>query len=133
MKKILGLISVLTLLGAAPTFAQQISVDISKAKLMWEAPIVCTQFPNVPPGCGGEAATYHVKCGDTSGNYNHPVVDVAAPNTEIEVKLIVPSLGEYFCVLSAENQFGVSGNSNELNFTAGATPGNPTNLSVVGQ
>lgn len=129
----LALLSVLVLLGAVPAFAQQISVDISKAKLAWDAPVICTTFPDVPPGCGGTPATYHVRCGDATGNYNHPVVDVAAPNTEIEIKLIVPSLGEYFCVVSAENQFGVSGVSNEVNFTAGATPGNPTNLSVVAQ
>jgi len=113
--------------------AQQLSVDINSAKLKWDAPVVCTTFPDVPLGCGGASDVYHVKCGDTTGSYNHPVVDVAAPNTEIEVKLIVPTLGEYFCAVSAENQFGVSGNSNEINFTVGATPGSPTNLSVVAQ
>jgi len=110
------------LLVAAPAFAQQISVDINKARLAWDAPTT-----------GGPPDVYHVKCGDATGNYNHPVVDVAAPNAQIEIKLVVPTLGEYFCVVSAENTFGVSGDSNEINFTAGATPGNPTNLSVVAQ
>ncbi len=127
------LITLAFVLHTAPAFSQQISVDINTAKLKWTAPVICKTFPNVPPGCGGTAASYHVKCGDTTGTYNHPVVDVAAPNTEIELKLIVPTLGVYFCAVSAENQFGVSGDSNEVNFTAGATPGSPINLSVVAQ
>lgn len=131
MKKWLVALAILALPAVA--WGQQLSVDINSAKLKWDAPVVCTTFPNVPPGCGGTAATYHVQCGDTAGNYNHPVVDVAAPNTEIEVKLVVPTLGVYFCAVSAENQFGVSGNSNEINFTVGAIPGSPTNLSVVSQ
>jgi len=94
-------------------------VDIGKAKLRWDAPTM-----------GGTPDQYHVKCGDATGNYNHPQVDIAAPNTQIEIKLVVPTLGQYFCVVSAENQFGVSENSNEVNFTAGAVPGSPTNLKL---
>ncbi len=105
-------------------------VDYNKGLLAWDAPTVCTGL-NTPIGCGGTPEVYHVKCGDSTGVYNHPVVDIAAPRTQIEVRLIVPSIGTYFCTMSVGNQFGESPDNGEVHFTAGILPGAATNLRVI--
>ncbi|MFQ5765446.1 MAG: fibronectin type III domain-containing protein [Rhodospirillales bacterium] len=103
-------------LFASPALAQEfVAVHIDKATIAWDAATG-----------GGTPTTYHVKCGDTSGSYKHPQVDVPADRTTLAVKAAIPGLGRYFCVVTASNQFGESGPSNEISFDVGREPAAPT-------
>lgn len=117
---ILALVSVL--LAGSPAFAQVlIAVDIERQSLAWDAPTT-----------GGAVGEYRVKCGPATGNYTK-VTPVPAPATTLPVKDGIDGLGAWFCVVTAANQFGESGPSNEISFEAGMKPGAPGNLILRGQ
>lgn len=113
------LVIALVFLFSGQTWAQtSIAVDIDKATIVWNVWVV---------GQGSKPDTYHVKCGDSTGNYNHPQVDVPSERNSTPVKSAIPGIGAYFCVVTASNQFGESGPSNEISFEAGSKPDPPTN------
>lgn len=100
-----------------------IAVDLNKAKLSWD----WTQ------GAGGMVEEFRVKCGNTSGNYTR-VTSLANPAArEVAVRDAIAGSGNWFCVVTAANQFGESGVSNEVPFVAGAAPSSPTNTRVTAQ
>ncbi len=108
-------------LAASVAFGQTtIAVDINKARFQWDAPTT-----------GGTPTEYHVKCGPTTGTYTLPVTKVLVPATTIPVKTVVTSVGKYFCVVSAANSYGESGNTAEISFDAGDVPGVVSNLKIV--
>lgn len=110
------------LLMASPVSAQVlIAVDVERQSFAWDAPTK-----------GGTVSEYRVKCGPASGNYAKVTV-VPSPATTLPVKDGIDGLGAWFCVVTARNQFGESGPSNELSFEAGMRPGTPGNLILRGQ
>ena len=119
------LLSALLLSLAIWTSAQaqtSVAVDINKAKLMWD----WTQ------GTGGVPAEFLVKCGTTSQNYTR-ITSVAPTLRELSVSSAITGSGNWFCTVSAANQFGESANGNEVPFVAGAVPSSPTNMRVTAQ
>lgn len=98
-----------------------IAVDIERQSLAWDAPTA-----------GGTVGEYRVSCGPASGNYTKVTV-VPAPATSLAGKDAIDALGFWFCVVTAANQFGESGPSNELSFEAGMRPGAPTGLILRAQ
>lgn len=116
------LLFALTLILATTTIAHAqatIAVDINTATLQWNA-----------PSGGGAPTEYRVKCGTAASSYTLPPTIVPFPTTTVPVKSAIPSAGNYFCVVSAANQFGESPNSNEIAFQAGDVPLAPTNLVI---
>lgn len=110
------------LFTSGPAFAQVlIAVDIERQSLAWDAPTT-----------GGAVGEYSVKCGPASGNYTK-ITPVSPPATTLPVKDGIDGLGAWFCVVTASNQFGESGPSNEISFEAGMKPGAPGNLILRGQ
>ena len=84
------------------------TVDFDHARLKWT------------PGVGGDTPTiYRVKCGTAAGAYTL-TADVTPPATSVLVKTVVQTPGTYYCVVTAANQFGESGPSKEVSFTAAA-------------
>lgn len=113
---------VLFLALAGSVFAQVlIAVDIDRQSLAWNAPVG-----------GGAVGEYRVSCGPASGNYTK-ITPVPATSTSIPVKDAIDGLGAWFCVVTASNQFGQSGPSNEIAFEAGMKPSNPTGLILRGE
>lgn len=124
MKKLLfGIFGLIGLLFATmPVFAQTtIAVDINKAKLSWQ----WTQ------GVGSPADGYSIKCGPTAGNYTR--ITNIAPSTLKEASLlaVIGGPGVYFCAVTAYNEFGESGLTNEVTFRAGTIPGAPNALVII--
>lgn len=104
-------------LMASTLFAQtSVAVDIDKATLVWQASVG-----------GGQVGEYKVKCGPTTGNYTQTTA-VVATQTSVPVKNVISGIGVWFCAVTASNQFGESGPSNEISFEAGTKPNNPTGL-----
>lgn len=122
MKKIvIALGMVLASLGCV--FAQTptvILVDFTKAVLAWDW----------EKGNGGNVELFLVKCGNVSGNYTL-VVSVPSTSRQVNVSAVIPTVGEYFCVVTAKNKFGESGPSNEIHFEAGLAPVGPANLRML--
>ena len=111
-------------LSAGPIQAQTvISVDITKAQLMW----------SWAQSTGGVAAEFRVKCGNTAGTYTKVSVLADSAAREIPVASAITGPGNWFCVVSAANQFGESGPSNEVNFAAGNAPLAPSGLQIIAQ
>jgi hypothetical protein len=122
------LIIALILLAAAASSADAqttISVDINRAKLVW-------QWSQGAPPVDGIPTEFLMKCGQSSGNYNR-VTPVIFPLTELAVRTAIGGTGRWFCAVSASNPFGESGLSNEVFFDAGAVPLSPSNLAVQAQ
>lgn len=97
-----------------------ILVDFNKAYLMWDW----------EKGTGGDVELFMVKCGNQSGVYS-TTVSVDKSTFQAKVSSVVPSVGEYFCVVTAKNRFGESNPSNEVHFEAGIVPVGPANLRMV--
>ena len=95
------------------------SVNINRAKLTWTWAV----------GDGGAADYFNMKCGTAPGSYTR-ITRVNAPTTELSVAQAIAGSGTWYCVVTAVNQFGESGPSNELPFVAGAAPSTPGNLTV---
>mgnify|MGYP001574108225 CR=1 FL=1 len=116
----------LTLIGllAGPIQAQTvISVDITTAKLSW----AWTQ------GTGGAVVEFRVKCGNVAGTYTKTTILADPSVRSVGVATTITGPGNWFCVVSAANQFGESGNSNEVNFAAGNAPVAPSGLQIIAQ
>lgn len=93
-----------------------LTVFLVAVTLSWEA----------PPSNGFDAPEgYRVYCGAASGDYGLPV-DVGPALTHP-----VSMPGQYYCAVTAYNQHGESGFSNEVFFTLGAAPAAPVNLRVL--
>ena len=126
MKLWKGAILAITMGLAAEAAAQSVvAVDINRAKLRW-------QWVQGAPPADGTPDEFRVKCGQASGNYTRTTV-VAYPTLEVAVKTAITGSGNWFCVVTAANQFGESGNSNELPFAAGAVPSGPSSLTILAQ
>ena len=104
--------------------AQSIAVDINRAKLAW------TWTPDATSGTPSE---FRMKCGATSGNYTKVTVVADSNAREMAVKDAITGNGNWFCAVSAANQFGESGLSNEVPFVAGAAPSGGLKLTVQAQ
>lgn len=114
---------VVLMLSSAVVRAQTtVAVDINNAKLAWDW----------SQGTGGPPDEFRVKCGSSTGNYSR-VTSVGPTARELSVKAAITGSGNWFCAVSAANQFGESANSNEVNFAAGASPSSPTGLRVSAQ
>ena len=102
-----GAVFLAGLLAVAACGRHGTTVDFEHAKLTWT------------PGIGGDVPTaYRAKCGTASGVYTL-TADVTPPATSVAVRTVVPRPGTYYCVVTAVNQFGESGPSKEVRFTAG--------------
>lgn len=100
-----------------------ISVDITKARLSW----TWTQ------GTGGAVMEFRVKCGPTTATYTTTLVLPDPAARSVPVQQVVSGPGNYFCVVTAANQFGESGASNEVPFSAGNVPVAPSGLQITAQ
>lgn len=78
-------------------------------------------------GTGGVAAEFRMKCGVASATYTKITI-VPVTQKSLPVNQAIPAIGTYFCVVTAANEYGESGPSNEVNFTAGNAPSDPLNL-----
>ena len=122
MKLLLSFLALLLL--ATPAWAQAvISVDITAARLSW----------TWAQGTGGAVAEFRVKCGPTAGTYTSTTVLADPTARSVPVQQVVSGPGTYFCVVVAANQFGESGPTNEVNFTAGNAPAAPSGLQITAQ
>lgn len=120
---LIGIVCAVLLGLAASTDAQTIvSVNINKAKLVWD----WTQ------GTGGTADEFRVKCGQTSGTYTK-ITSVAPTLRELAVSTAIAGNGNWFCVVTAANSFDESGPSSEVPFVAGVGPSSPSNLRLQAQ
>jgi uncharacterized protein YgiM (DUF1202 family) len=81
--------------------------DPDKAKLMWQWR---------PQSKDDKVSEFRLKCGTVSGRYDLPVVRVPFPKLEVSIKQLATKPGRYFCVVTAVNQSGESGPSNEITF-----------------
>ncbi len=118
---ILSILAVALLAFSHTAQAQSsLTVDIQKASFNW----LWNQ------SSGGSVSEFRIKCGPTSGNYTavHTIVNPAARSEP--VLNVVNTPGKYFCVITAANQFGESGRSNEVEFDAGDIPVAPTGFAV---
>lgn len=112
----------LILILPLPVYAQTtLAVDIRKAEFTWAW----------VPGNGGAVEEFRIKCGAALGTYTitKAIADPAARS--YPVLGVVPSVGNYFCVISVANQFGESPNSAEVSFNAGDIPPGVTSWGVV--
>ena len=100
-----------------------ISVDITRARLSW----------NWTQGTGGAVAEFRVKCGPTAGTYTSTTVLADPTVRSVPVQQVVSGPGNYFCVVTAANQFGESGPSSEVPFAAGNVPATPSGLQITAQ
>lgn len=103
--------------------AQIIAIDLNRAQLQWQW----------VQGTGGLVAEFHVKCGSATGNYTKVTVLVGSAVRATPIKDVITGSGNWFCTVSAVNQYGESANANEVNFAAGATPSSPTSVTVTAQ
>ena len=120
-----AIVAAALILFAAPSVLAQavISVDITKARLAW----TWTQ------GTGGAVAEFRVKCGPSAGTYTSTTVLTDPAARSVPVQQVVSGPGNYFCVVTAANQFGESGASNEVPFSAGNVPVAPSGLQITAQ
>ena len=117
-----SLIVAVGLLIGSPVWAQTvISVDITKAKLSW----------TWAQGTGGLATEFRVKCGQSTGVYSKTTVLSDITIKELAVSAAITGPGNWFCAVTAANQFGESGPSNEVPFAAGDVPVAPTNTQII--
>ena len=124
-----GLLFILAIGLGSPALAQQtVILDLDKAELAWDWTKGTT--PNVNTG---DVERFDVKCGRQSGVYSStsPVNDPLARS--VKISQVLNGDGQWFCVLSAVNRYGVSGHSNEVSFDVGAAPASPANLRVQAQ
>ena len=100
-------------------------VNLNTASLSWSAGAIDAAHP--------AAVSFRVKCGPASGNYSFPVYSHTDLGTLSDtLKAVLPSgvSGTTFCVVTAVNQYGESGPSNEVSFQVGQAPNAPTALTI---
>lgn len=120
-----SLLLALTLLAlcAVPAAGQTIiAVDINKAKLYW----------TWTKGTGGDATEFRVKYGQATGTYTK-TTPVPAPATTTALVSAIAGPGQWYCVVTAANEFGESPPSNEIAFRAGQVPSSPNDLVIQAQ
>src|SRR5262245_48522437 len=116
------LITLLVCLFAASAFAQTVHVDLNKASLAWDW----------VKGTGDDATGFKTKCGLSAGTYT--IIKSWGPTIrQVNLKDAITTPGKWFCVVTAFNDFGESGPSNEISFNAGAVPVAPSDLKVQAQ
>lgn len=125
MKKALLSAGLACALGlASPAWGQTvIAVDITKAKLRWTHGGATTDAP---------LDGFRMYCGKTSGG-SDKVTDLPPTVREFAIRDAITGSGAWFCRVTAFNQYGESGASNEVPFSAGAVPSTPLTLEVVAQ
>jgi len=100
-----------------------ISVDLAKAKLVW----TWNQGP------GGPVEKWQIRCGPTSTHYEI-LVELPVPAARsIPISQVAPTVGTYFCIVSAQNSFGAGGPSPEVSFQAGQVPSAVQTLTIEAQ
>lgn len=124
MKVIPSLVAGLLAFAPVAAFAQSVSVDINRAKLTW------TWTSAVGSGAPTE---FRVKCGQFPSLYTKTTIVSDPAVREIAVKAVIGGQGNWFCVVTAANSFGESGNSNEVPFVAGAAPSGSIAASISAQ
>jgi len=72
------------------------------------------------PSSGGTPTEYRVKVGSSPGVYTQTTV-VAYPTTEVTVSTAVPGSGRWYAAVTAANEAGESGPSNEIVLIAGSS------------
>ena len=100
-----------------------LAVDLNKARFEW----------NWAQGTGGLASAFSMKCGSESGNYTNSVRVEDVSVTQMPLSSLVASPGEYYCAVSAVNEFGESAVSNEVHFKAGLSPLPPQSNRIVSE
>ena len=123
MKTLILTLCVLALSVVSGVAQTTISVDIDKATLSW----TWTQ------GTGGSVSEFRMKCGQTTGIYTKVTVLAVPVARSMPVKTAIAGPGNWFCAVTAANQFGESGPSNEIAFAAGNVPIAPTGLQIIAQ
>lgn len=127
MKKILFSLLTLALVWSPAAFAQtavtSVSVDIHKAKLQWDWAQGVSPNEGIPD-------KYNVKCGNVTGVYTK-VTAVPHPTKELAVELAIAGVGNWFCVVTAQNAFGESAPTNEVAFAAGTVTVPASGLRLV--
>lgn len=78
----------------------------------------------------GTATEFRVKCGAVSKIYTLTKVIPDPAARTIPVSQVITAVGKYFCAMTAANQYGESGASNEVFFDAGRVPADATGFSV---
>ena len=74
--------------------------------------------------------SFTLKCGNTPGVYRL-IVPIGDPKSRsIAVQTVGVSPGNWFCSVTAVNEFGESPTSNEVSFSAGDVPLGPSNLTI---
>lgn len=128
MRKFLLSTALLGLLGFASISEAQssLTVDFHKASFTW-------QWAAAPAPNEGTPTEFRVKCGATSGVYTITKVVPGASTRTIKVDQVIAAPGSYVCAVFAANQFGESGASNEVTFSAGTTPGPANNFAIQAQ
>jgi hypothetical protein len=124
LKVIPSLVAGLLAFAPVAAFAQSVSVDINRAKLAW----------TWTSATGSGAPTeFRVKCGQFPLLYTKTTIVSDPAVREIAIKTVIGGQGNWFCVVSAANSFGESGNSNEVPFVAGAAPSGSIAASISAQ
>ena len=122
------LVLLLLLFATAAQAQTTVVVDLNRALLQWN----WTKGTN--PGVDdGDVAEFVIKCGNAPLVYNKETVLANPAARSIAVKDAIRGSGDWFCIVTARNQFGESGASNEVPFAAGVKPSSPSNLSVAAQ
>lgn len=115
------------LLITSAAYAQTaIVVDINRARLTWD-------WTQGPEPNNGLVEAFNVKCGPSSKTYNRTTTFTDPALRSVPILSVIAGSGTYYCVASASNQYGESGNSNEVFFDAGAAPFPPSNFAVTAQ
>ena len=81
-------------------------------------------------GTGGIATEFRLKCGAISKTYTFTKIIPDPAARTIPLSQVVTTVGKYFCAVTAANQYGESGASNEVFFDAGRVPADATGFSV---
>ena len=119
MKFLLTLVVLFLFVGVAQA-QTSIAVDLNKATLEWQHTVA--PDTGVPDG-------FNMKCGNVSGQYTK-ITTVGPTARSMPVKDAITGSGNWFCAVSAYNQFGESALSNEVPFAAGAKPFAPSGLQI---
>lgn len=123
MKIILQLIFVF-LFAEFASAQTSMPVNINKAKLSWSW---------AADAGGGTPDGFKVKCGNTTGNYTRITTITNPAARTVDVKDAITGSGQWFCTVTAFNQFDESAGANEVSFFAGAGPSAPTNFVIQAQ
>jgi hypothetical protein len=81
-----------------------------------------------PNPASDQVTNYNVYCGTSTGQYGPPT---AITGTQAACSQIgITTVGQYYCVLTAVNSIGESGQSGEAPFILLGLPNAPTNIQI---